>query len=106
MSRRFTLTAEIVGRGDKPLAKVALPDTIRHDSAQERLVRRSQPQRQSLTTLRYKENTLRLNNWRARIQGREEPGLDCFTLFLEIPMNKNVRVRHDFFVRQNIGRGI
>ena len=102
----FALAAEIVRCSDDPLAKVTLPDAIHHHAGQQRLVRRGQPQRESLAALRNKENALRLVDRRPRIQRREEPGLDLLALLLEIAAQENVRVGNDLFVRQNVGRRI
>src|SRR4051812_4493108 len=102
MRRRFALAAEIIRSFHESLAEMSLPDPVYHHTAQQRIIRRRQPEGQSLTALRYEEDILRfLNGWTG-IESGEVAGLDFFSLLLEIAPNENVRIRHDLFMRQDV----
>src|SRR5713226_5421071 len=102
MSRRFSLTAEIIRRPDDCLPKMALPDTVHHDAAHQRLVRGRQPQGESFAALRNKEHSLWLLDRWTRVKSRGKAGLDFFAFCLEIALDENVCVRNHLLMQQDV----
>ena len=81
---------------------MSLPDPVHHHPAQQRLVGRGQPQRQSLAPLRHEQDVFRLIDRRTRIQNGRKRGLHLAPFVLEIAADQYVRLRNRFRMRQHV----
>ena len=103
MGGGLAVAAEIVGSAHQSSPEVVLPDAVRHDAAQQRLLIRGQPLGEGGAAARHEPDALRLVEWRAIRQGRRESWLDQFAFLPEIPVGQHVGFGHGLLVPQDLG---